>query len=68
MASSLHVLEQRLRVLEARVAEIEGGFGETLYQVSRTQVRHGILLERIAQRLDVALPSDDEVDQALDDR
>jgi hypothetical protein len=66
MTSSLRSLEQRVRALEARIAEVEGGYGDTLYQLHRASVRNDLGMARVLQHLGLSTVSDDEVDSALD--
>jgi hypothetical protein len=66
MTSSLRSLEQRVRALEARIAEVEGGYGDTLYQLHRASVRNDLGMARVLQHLGVSTVSEDEVDSALD--
>lgn len=67
MASSLHTLEQRILALEARLADIEGGYGQTLYRLHRRAVHTDLALGRVLTHLGVAAPTDAEVDAVLDD-
>jgi len=66
MTSSLRSLEQRVRALEARIAEVEGGYGDTLYQLPRASVKNDLRIARVLGRLDLGDVTDDEVDAALD--
>lgn len=65
--TSLHTLQQRLQAVEARLAEIEGGYGQTLYRLHRRAVRTDLAMDRILGHLGLAAPTDDEVDAALDE-
>ena len=67
-APSLRTLEARLRAVEARIAEIEGGYGETLYQLNRRATRTDLRLARMLDHLGVVDVTDDEVDAALDEQ
>jgi len=64
--ASIHTLEQRIRTLEARLAEIEGGYGDTLYRLHRASVKADLRMGRLMDHLRVADVSDDEVDAVLD--
>lgn len=66
MTSSLRSLEQRVRALEARIAEVEGGYGDTLYQLHRASVRNDIGMTRVLQHLGLPTVGEDEIDAALD--
>lgn len=66
MASSLHTIEQRVRALESRVADVEGGYGQTLYDLQRRTTGLEITLGRMAAAMGVAAASQDEIDAALD--
>lgn len=65
--TSLHTLQQRLQAVEARLAEIEGGYGQTLYRPHRRAVHTDLAMGRILGHLGLAAPTDEEVDAALDD-
>jgi hypothetical protein len=66
--TSLHTLQQRLQAVEARLAEIEGGYGgQTLYRLHRRAVHTDLAVGTILGHLGLAAPTDDEVDAALDE-
>lgn len=67
MTSSLRSLEQRVRALEARLADVEGGYGDTLYQLRRESVRNDLRMVRVLSQLGVEDVDDSEVDAVLDD-
>jgi hypothetical protein len=54
-------LAQRLRAVEARLAEIEGGDGETLYRLQRETVRTRLDVGKIANHLGLTATTDAEV-------
>jgi len=64
--ASLQTLERRILALEARLAEIEGGYGETLYQLHRHAVGTNLTLGRVAEHLSVTPATDEEIDAALE--
>lgn len=64
--ASLQTLEHRIRALEARIADIEGGYGETLYKLHRSSVRNDLRMAKILRRLEVDDIAEEEVDDALD--
>jgi hypothetical protein len=53
--------------LESRLAEIEGGYGDTLYKLRRASVKADLRVAKILDHLGVADVSDDEVDAAVDE-
>ena len=53
--------------LEARLADLEGGYGETLYQLHRESVRNKLGMTRMLAHLGLGAVSDDEVDAELDE-
>ena len=61
-------MEARLRAVEARLAQIEGGYGESLYQLHRRSVRTDLGLARVLDHLGLSQVGDDEVDAALDEQ
>lgn len=65
--ASLHTLEQRVRALEARLTEVEGGYGETLYRLRRQAVRTDLNVTKLMVHMQLAPTSDAEVDAALDE-
>lgn len=65
--ASLHTLERRIAALEARLADVEGGYGETLYKLHRASVRNDLRVGRIMAQLGVPDVTEDDVDAALDD-
>lgn len=65
--ASLQTLERRILALEARLAEVEGGYGDTLYKLHRASVKTDLGVTRLLQHLDLNAITDDEIDAALDD-
>ncbi len=66
MTSSLHTLTARLAAVEARLAELEGGHGATLYHLRRESVATKINVERIMTYMNLRPATDDDVDAVLD--
>jgi hypothetical protein len=64
--ASLATLEQRIRALEARLAEVEGGYGDTLYRLRRDSIGTRIELGRLLDQAGIARASDEEIDAILD--
>jgi len=65
--ASLQTLERRLLAVEARLAEIEGGYGETIYALHRKVVKLGLGQDRILDHLGIGRVTDDEIDVAMDE-
>ena len=63
---TVHTLAKRLAAVEARLAEIETGYGETIYQMRRKVVRTDMRMALVMQHLGIEDVTDDEVDDALD--
>jgi hypothetical protein len=66
--ASLQTLERRILALEARLADLEGGYGETLYRLHRASVRTDLRLSKVLEHLGIADVSEEEVDSALDEQ
>lgn len=64
--ATLTTLERRIAALEARLADIEGGYGETLYRLHRHAVGTNLTLGKVAHELGVTPATDDEIDAALE--
>jgi hypothetical protein len=60
-------LERRILALEARLADLEGGYGETLYKLHRASVKSDLRMGRVLAHLNIADVSDEEIDAALDE-
>ncbi|MGH8931306.1 MAG: hypothetical protein ACRDZO_11950 [Egibacteraceae bacterium] len=60
----MHTLEHRIRVVEARIADIEGGYGETLYKLHLSSVRTDLRMAKILHRLEIDDISEAEIDCA----
>jgi hypothetical protein len=64
--ASLHTLERRIAALEARLAEVEGGYGDAIYKIHRVTVRTSLSLNKILDHLHIEPVSDEQVDEVLD--
>jgi hypothetical protein len=51
--ASLQTLERRIAALEARLADVEGGYGDTLYKLHRASVKADLRTARILERLEI---------------
>jgi hypothetical protein len=65
-APSLTTLAARLAATEARLADIEGGYGRTIYRLERSAVRLELNLGTVMEQLGVTAATEDEVDAVLD--
>jgi hypothetical protein len=66
--ASLQTLERRMLALEARLADVEGGYGDTLYKLHRASVKTDLRISKILERLEIDDVSDEEIDTALDEQ
>lgn len=57
---------EAILALEARLADVEGGYGDTLDKLHRASVKADLRTARILERLDLQDVSVEEVDNALD--
>lgn len=64
--ASIQTLERRIAALEARLADVEGGYGETLYRLHRRSVRTDLRLSKVLARLDLPDVTEEEVDEAIE--
>jgi hypothetical protein len=64
--ASIQTLERRIAALEARLADIEGGYGDTLYRLRRESIKSDLRVARILDHLHIADVSEDDVDAILD--
>lgn len=64
--ASLTTLEARIIALEARLADVEGGYGQPLYRLHRRQVRTDLNVRAIMQHLALSEATEAQVDQELD--
>lgn len=65
--ASIHTLERRIAALEARLADIEGGYGDTLYQLRRASIKSELRLGKVLEHLHIDDVTDDDVDNVLED-
>ncbi len=65
--ASLQTLERRILALEARLADVEGGYGDTHYKLHRASVKADLRTAKILERFDIEDVSDEEIDNALDE-
>jgi hypothetical protein len=64
--ASLQTLERRIQALEARLAEVEGGYGETIYRLRRESVQNRIEIGTILGHLGLPRASEEDIDAELD--
>lgn len=65
--ASLQTLERRILALEARLADIEGGYGETIYKLHRASVKTDLRMAKVLQRFDIPDVSEEDIDNAMDE-
>jgi hypothetical protein len=66
--ASIQTLERRILALEARLADLEGGHGKTLYQLPRASVKNYLRWGRMLEHLKIDDVSEDDVDAVLDEQ
>jgi len=66
--ASLQTLERRILALEARLADVEGGYGESIYRMHRAIVKNDLRIARVLEHLKVADVTEDDIDAALDEQ
>jgi uncharacterized coiled-coil protein SlyX len=64
--ATMQTLERRIQALEARLADVDGGFGETIYRLRRSTVRTDLRLTRVMDHLGIEDVSEEGVDAELD--
>lgn len=64
--ASIQTLERRIAALEARLADVEGGYGETIYHLHRRAVRTELGVQKLLGHFKIEGPTDDEVDEVLE--
>lgn len=65
--ASIQTLERRIAALEARLADIEGGYGDTLYHLRPASIRSDLRLEKILEHLHIDDVTEDDVDNVLEE-
>jgi uncharacterized coiled-coil protein SlyX len=65
--ASIQTLEQRVRALEARLAEVEGGYANTLYRLQRDVVGTRLDIRKVLTHLSIPATTEDEIDAVLDE-
>lgn len=66
--ASLQTSERRIAALEACLADVEGGYGDTLYKLHRASVKADLRTAKILERLEIEDVSDENIDRALDEQ
>ena len=66
--ASLQTLERRIQALEVRLADVEGGYGDTLSRLHRFSVRADLRMAMILSHLRIDDVSDEDVESALDEQ
>lgn len=64
--ASLQTLDRRILALEARLAGVKGGYGDTLYKLHHASVRSDLRMAKVLDHLGIADVTDDDVDAVLD--
>lgn len=64
--ASIQTLERRIAALEARLADIEGGYGDTLYRLHRASIKSDLRLGKILDHLHIDDVTEDDVDNVLE--
>lgn len=65
--ASLQTLERRIQALEARLSEVEGGYGDSIYKLHRHSDEVKLNVNKVLGHLGVAAATAAEVDAAIDD-
>lgn len=65
--ASLQTLERRILALEARLADVEGDYGQTLYELRRASVRNDLHMQRVVASMRIDDVSGEKVDAELDE-
>lgn len=65
--ASLYTLERRLAAVEARLAEVEGGHGESIYAIRREVIANKINMTTLLEHFGLPAATEEQVDEALDE-
>jgi hypothetical protein len=65
--ASIQTLERRIAALEARLADIEGGYGDILYHLRRASIKSEFRLGKIRDHLHIDDVTEGDVDNVLDE-
>ena len=55
------------RPTQEELADVEGGYGDTLYKLHRASIKADLRTAKILQHLDIEDMSDEQIDAALDE-
>lgn len=66
-APSPQTLLARIVALEARLADVEGPYADSLYRLRRATIKADLRMERVLAHLGVEDVADEEVDAVLDE-
>lgn len=64
--ASIQTLERRILALEARLADLEGGYGETMYQLRPESIGNRIEIGHILTQMNLPRATDEQIDAVLD--
>jgi hypothetical protein len=64
--ASLHTLELRMRTMEARIAELEGGYERTLYAMRRETIGLSLDMKTVVSHLGLNIHTEEDIDTVLD--
>jgi hypothetical protein len=65
--ANVSLLERRLALVEARLAELEAAYGDTLYKPHRRAIMTDLNVAKVLDHLGIATATDDEVDAVLEE-
>jgi hypothetical protein len=65
--ANVSLLERRLALVEARLAELESAYGDTLYKLHRRAIMTDLNVAKVLDHLGIASATGDEVDAALEE-
>jgi hypothetical protein len=65
--ANVSLLERRLALVEARLAELESAYGDTLYKLHRRAIMTDLNVAKVLDHLGIASATDIEVDAALEE-